>query len=292
MRITENILTEKYLYNQSQIKEKLLKSQVQLATNNKLQKLTDNLSDSLEVIRLDSQVRRSELYHKNIGNSKDFIDAANRALDNVTIEAQRIISNIVNVSNPINDKNISTVGQSIKSSLEAIVNSLNEKHNGMYLFGGTDYTDKPWAIDSDGKVQTTTTDFTGEMRVQLTDNVKETINIPGSRIQSTDLLQTINDIIDSFDAGVVPDKAMLDRLMTSYDEIISVQALAGEKYRRIDDINEMMKNNLDNRKIMLASKIEVDPAELAVELQYQDYLLQLSYKMASSILPKSIIDYL
>lgn len=292
MRITENILTEKYLYNQSQIKEKLLKAQVQLATNNKLQKLTDNLSDSLEVIRLDSQVRRSELYNKNISNSKDFINATNRALDNVTTEAQKIISNIVNVSNPINDKNISTVSQSIKSSLEAIVNSLNEKHNGMFLFGGTDYTDKPWAIDNDGKAQTTTTDFTGEIKVQLTDNVKETMNIPGSRIANTDLLQTINDIIDSFDAGVVPDKDMLDRLMKSYDEIISVQALAGEKYRRIDDINEMMKNNLDNRKIMLASKIEVDPAELAVELQYQDYLLQLSYKMASSILPKSIIDYL
>jgi len=292
MRITENILTEKYLYNQSIIKEKLLKTQIQLSTNNKLQKLTDNLSDSLEVIRLDTQVRRSELYLKNIDNSLDFIEASTRALDNVTVEVQRIISNIVNVSNPINDKNITTVGLSIKSSLEAIVNSLNEKHNGMYLFGGTDFTDSPWSVDINGKAQTTTVDFSGEMKVQLTDNVKETINIPGNKIQDTNLLQTINDIIDSFDAGNVPDQALLDRLMNSYNEIISVQSLAGEKFRRMDDISVMMKNNLDNRTVMLAKKVEVDPAELAVELQYQDYLLQLSYKMASAILPKSILDYL
>lgn len=291
MRITENILTEKYLYNQKRIQEKILKTQTQLTTNNKLQKLTDSLGDSLDAIRLDSQIRRTEAYQKNISNAKDFVDASIRSLENVGNEIQKIISQVVNVDNPINDKNIVTVGLSIKSSFEAVVNFLNEKHNGMYLFGGTDFTNKPWSIDADGKAVSNSTNVTGEIKVQLTDNIKETMNVTGDKIQNTDVLNTINEIIDAFNAGTLPDRALTDRLVNAYKEVLSVQALAGEKYNRLDDIGSMMNNHLDNRKTMLADKMEIDPAQLSVELQYQDYLLQMSYKLASQILPKSILDY-
>jgi hypothetical protein len=39
-------------------------------------------------------------------------------------------------------------------------------------------------------------------------------------------------------------------------------------------------------------KVEVDVVETMVDLEHQDYLLQLAYKTSSMILPKSLLDYL
>ena len=38
--------------------------------------------------------------------------------------------------------------------------------------------------------------------------------------------------------------------------------------------------------------MEVDVAKAMIDLQMQDYLLQVSYELAAMILPKSILDFL
>jgi flagellin-like hook-associated protein FlgL len=43
---------------------------------------------------------------------------------------------------------------------------------------------------------------------------------------------------------------------------------------------------------LLSSEQDVDMARATVDLQAQDYSLQLSYKIASMILPKSLLDFL
>ncbi len=292
MRITENILSEKYLYNQNRINEKKLKIQTQLTNNSKLDKLSDNLGDSLDAINLDSQLRRIETFQKNIVNAKDYLSATISSLDNVADEAQKIINQVINSDNPLNAINFSTITQSVKGSLQAIVQSLNEKRNGMYIFGGTDFSDEPWEIDANGRAIRTSTSVTGEIKVQLTQNIKDTMNVTGDKIENTDLIDTINDILDSLEAGTVPDDTLKERLTNAYNSIVNLQSLNGDKFNRLDDIDILLDKQLTDTQDLISKKQDVDPAELAVELQYQDYLLQLSYKLASTILPKSILDYL
>ncbi|MEW6194110.1 MAG: hypothetical protein AB1521_03020 [Bacteroidota bacterium] len=292
MRITENILSEKYLYNQNRINEKKLKIQTQLTNNSKLDKLSDNLSDSLDAINLDSQIRRIETFQKNIVNAKDYLNATISSLENVADETQSIINQVINSDNPLNAVNFDTITQSVKGSLQAIVQSLNEKRNGMYIFGGTDFSDSPWEIDANGRAIRTSTTVTGEIKVQLTQNIKDTMNVTGDKIEDTDLIDTINDILDSLEAGTVPDDTLKGRLTDAYNSVVNLQSLNGDKYNRLEDIDILLDKQLTDTQDLLSKKQDVDQAELAVELQYQDYLLQLSYKLASTILPKSILDYL
>ena len=53
---------------------------------------------------------------------------------------------------------------------------------------------------------------------------------------------------------------------------------------------------LSNQKILLQSlesnENEVDVAQAVLNMQNQDYLLQLSYKMSAMILPKSLVDFI
>lgn len=291
MRISDNILSQKYIYNQNKINERKVKIQNQLITNSKIDKLSDDLFNSLEIIKIDSQIKKIETFQKNIDYAKEFVKTTINSLENVGNEVQKIITQVVNIDNPIN-ANFKTVAQSVRASLEAIVQNLNTKYNDMYVFGGTNYTVQPWSIDSNGKAVTNSTDLSGEVKVQISNNIKDTINVTGDKIENSDLLNTINDIIDSLDAGIAPDQTLKDRLNAAYKEILSIQSLTGEKYNRLEDINTILTNQLNDSQEFLSKRNEIDPAELAIDLQYQDYLLQLSYKLAASILPKSILDYL
>ncbi len=291
MRITDNILSQKYIYNQNELNERKFKIQNQLITNSKIEKLSDDLFNSLEIIKINSQIKKIETFQKNIDYSKEFINVTLSALENIGNETQKIITQIVNIDNPIN-ANFKTVAQSVRASLEAIVQNLNTKYNDMYVFAGTNYSLEPWSIDSNGMAVTNSNDLAGEVKVQIANGIKDTINVSGDKIVNSDLLNTINDIIDSLDAGIAPNQTLKDRLNAAYKEILSIQSLMGEKYNRLEDINTILSKQLQDSQSFLSKRKEIDPGQLAIDLQYQDYLLQLSYKLAASILPKSIMDYL
>lgn len=292
MRITENLLSERYLYNQNRINEKKLKIQSQITNNTKLEKLSDNVGDSLESIRLDSTIRKIETFQKNITYAKDYLSIATDSIENIADETQKIIGQIMNADNSLNSSNLASVTQSIKLSLRAIVDSLNEKRNDMYLFGGTDFSDTPWSIDSNGRAVRNSTNVTGEIKVQITQNIKDTINITGNKIEETDLINTLDDILDSLEANSVPDDTLKQRLNNAYNSIVNLQSINGEKLNRLDDISALLEKQLLSTQELLSKKQDIDPAKLIVDLQYQDYVLQLSYKLAATILPKSLLDYL
>lgn len=292
MRITENLLSERYLYNQNRINEKKLKIQSQITNNTKLETLSDNVGDSLEAIKLHSAIKKIETYQKNIINARDYLNITIASIEDIAGQTQKIISQVMNLENALNTSNLETVKESIKSSISAVVDSLNEKRNGMYIFGGTDFSDSPYEIDSNGRAVRNATTNTGEIKVQLTQNIKDTINLTGDKIEDTDLIDSLNDLLDSLDAGNIPDNTLKERLNKAYNSVIALQSLNGDKLNRIDDISELLEKQLLNTQDLLSKKQDIDPAKLIVDLQYQDYVLQMSYKLAATILPKSLLDYL
>jgi flagellar hook-associated protein 3 FlgL len=292
MRITDNLLSERYLYNQNRINEKKLKMQSQLINNTKLETLSDNVGDSLEAIKLASQIRKIETYQKNIVSAKDYLNTAVNSLEIVTGETQKVLGQVLVADNEMNSVNISTIVKSIKVSLSAIVDSLNEKKNDMYVFGGTDYSDAPWKIDENGRAVRNSTNVTGEIKVQLTQSIKDTMNVTGNKIEETDLIDTLNDLLDLLEAGNKPDQAIYNRLNNAYNSLVNLQSLNGDKLNRLDDISALLEKQLMDSKELIAKKQDIDPAKLVVDVQYQDYLLQMSYKLAATILPKSLLDFL
>ncbi|HOI28396.1 MAG TPA: hypothetical protein PLZ15_01455 [Melioribacteraceae bacterium] len=292
MRITENLLSERYLYNQNRINEKKLKIQSQITNNTKLETLSDNVGDSLEAIKLHSAIKKIETYQKNIINARDYLNITIASIEDIAGQTQKIISQVMNLENALNTSNLETVKESIKSSISAVVDSLNEKRNGMYIFGGTDFSDSPYEIDPNGRAVRNATTNTGEIKVQLTQNIKDTINLTGDKIEDTDLIDSLNDLLDSLDAGNIPDNTLKERLNKAYNSVIALQSLNGDKLNRIDDISELLEKQLLNTQDLLSKKQDIDPAKLIVDLQYQDYVLQMSYKLAATILPKSLLDYL
>jgi flagellar hook-associated protein 3 FlgL len=292
MRITEGYITDKFLFNNNKIAARKVKLQTQLATNSKIDTLSDDLAPALESIKIKSQVKKNENYAKNIEKGKEFMNASLQSLDSIAGEIQKIMVQTVNADNPLNLQNLNTIAQSVKNSLGAIAQNMNSTHNEMNIFGGTNYTSSPISIDVNGKAVVSAADFSGEVKVQISQNSQTAINIPGSKIINTGLFDTINNIIDSLAAGSVPSKTDTANLQTAYNEVLGIQSIGGEAVNRMDSIDSLLENQRTNLKEVLAKNQEVDVAALVTELQNQDYLLQMSYKLLANSYPQSVFDYL
>ncbi|MCX6169942.1 MAG: flagellin [Ignavibacteriales bacterium] len=292
MRVTESSINATYLYNQQQVLKRKTQIQIELATNSRIQTLSDDVTGSLESIKLNSQIKKTDTYVQNGVNAKQFMNSSLQSLDNMTVEIQKIMTTCVDADNPLNVQNYGTMVQSIKDSLTAIVQNMTAKHNGMPLFGGTNFQSDPVTIDVNGKAVISAEDFSGVMQAQISQDVKQTYNIPGSKLLGTGIFDSINNIIDSLTAGTAPTKAQQTDLENAYNAILNVQSLGGQSINRMDDLNQMLTTQTINLQEMLSNKQGVDVAALTVELQNKDYLLQITNKLLANNYPKSLFDYL
>ena len=293
MRVTEGFMTDKYLYNQQKILTRKAKVQTQIATNTKIDTLSDDLIGSLQSIKVQSQIKKTENYLQNVDTVKEFMTASLQQLDSINGEIQKVMVIAEEAVNPLNVQNYATMAQSVKNSLSAIVQSVNTKHNDMYLFGGTNYQAEPVAIDPvTGKAIVSTADFSGEVKAQISQNATQTMNIPGSKVLSTGLFESLNSIIDSLTTGVAPTQTEKDNLDSAFKDLLNLQSLGGQTVNRMEDVNQMLSNQKTSLDVTYAKIQEVDMPALAMALQNEEYLLQVSYKLLANSFPKSLFDYL
>jgi flagellar hook-associated protein 3 FlgL len=292
MRVTEGMVANNYLNAEKKITEKQVKISTQLANNSKIQTLSDDVSGSLESISLYDQIKKTEAYINNSQSAYDFMDSSLNSLELASTQLQNIISVSQSAVNALNNGNSATMAQSVKDSLSLIVNSVNQKQNDMYLFGGTNYQDAPVSLDANGKAVLSALDHSGETKVQISTNSKEAMNIPGSKIFATGIFTAVNDIIDSLNGGTAPTQAQLDSLTAAYKEFANVQSLGGEKMNRLTNMKDVLSNQKTFYNDKLTKVQGIDTAALSTELSQQDYLLQVTYKLLANALPKSVFDYL
>lgn len=293
MRVTEGSMTEKYLYNQQKILIRKSKIQTQLAMNSKIETLSDDLIGSLQSIKVQSQIKKTENYLQNAGTVNEFMTASLQSLDSVNSEIQKILALAEDANNPLNVQNYATMAQSVKDSLSAIVQSINTKRNDMYLFGGTNFQEKPVTIDpATGKAVISVQDLSGEIKIQISQNTTQTMNISGSKVFSTGLLESFNSLIDSFTSGAAPTQTQKDDLNNAYKLLLNLQSLGGQTVIRMDDAKQMLSSQKDSLNETYSKIQEIDVPALATDLQNNDYLLQMAYKLLANSFPKSLFDYI
>lgn len=292
MRVTEGMINERFLYTNSKLTEKKLKTQTQLASNSKFETISDDVAGSLKAIRLDTQIKRTDTFTKNAESGQEFLNASLSSLDQTTSELQNIIKLATDAGNYLNKDNYSTYATSIKNSLGSIVQLMNDKHNDMYLFGGTNYTEDVVTLDSNGLAVKSTADRSGEVKVRISNSATESINISGDKILNSGIFESINSIISSLSSGATITKDQIDQLNVGYNNILNVQSLAGEKVSKFNNVQNLLSNYKTSYEELLSNVQEVDAAKLMVDLQQQDYLLQVSYKLLASNNTTSVLDYL
>jgi len=125
--------------------------------------------------------------------------------------------------------------------------------------------------------------------------IKESANsssLSFSANQQVDILNTLLTIKNKLANGELPTDKEVARVESFNQRILNKLANAGNIINKLQDTKDVLSNQQFVLTGLISDEQDVDVAKAVLELQNQDYILQLSYKISSMVLPKSLLDYI
>jgi flagellin-like hook-associated protein FlgL len=110
--------------------------------------------------------------------------------------------------------------------------------------------------------------------------------------QQVDIFNTLIAVKESLLAGELPSEELVNRIKNFNSHVLDKTAETGNIINQLNDTEELIGNRKLVTEGFIAGEMEVDVAKAIIDLQQQDYLLQVTYKLSAMILPKSILDFL
>ncbi|HVO75787.1 MAG TPA: flagellar hook-associated protein FlgL [Ignavibacteriaceae bacterium] len=133
-------------------------------------------------------------------------------------------------------------------------------------------------------------DFSLDLSSLKENNNSSSISLSAN--QDNDIFNTLMNIKENLKAGIIPDDAQIDQLKNFSNHILNNASKAGNIINQLNDTEDLLNSKKLAAEDLIGGEENVDVAQAIVDLQQQDYLLQVSYKLSAMILPKSILDFL
>jgi len=418
MRISDRMLNRNFIYNINSQKAEVENLREKVATQTKVEKPSDDPRAAADILKYTSSLNSVENFKKNIDKTLTFLNRTTTVMQSILDLVGDVDVQLTELQNSANDGNNDIFADKFSLDLDSLVEYANQKFDGKYLFGGTDFGEKPFDYTtSKANVIQKASDISGKINVKVSPNAPQTMNVNGAELfgtilnfdgnlnknsavgdsitnsnkvydvegneydvattikktgadqyeltyevkdatgnvvaenssspvqlvfdtnkkmlktmdgrvpklihvsnsnkylnfyidvrsitekeESSQLSSTINQKLDIFNviakirdtvkAGKKPSEELIKAVKDFHQKLINKMSEVGAEINRLNDSKSMLENQQLEYKNLLANTQQVDVVDAVTKMQYYDYLLQVSYKMSSMILPKSILDYL
>lgn len=300
MRISDITIANNYLTSVNDIKTEMDKLSGQISTSKVINKPSDNPTTAVKLLSINKKINNVDTYLSNISDSRTFMEETIRSMENIQTEISSLQIKLVEVMDDSKTGSLDTYADIIDASIETILSSANQKYDGKYLFGGNDFSDKPFGFTSDNSsVEVKTSAVDGEQLVNISSSAVQKLNFNGedlfgvsSQGDQIDIFTTLISIRDNLRAGIKPADAEYKVIEDFNTNILDNISNAGNIVVKFDNTEEMLTNQQTLLQGLVEKENSVDIAKAVMDLQYYDFLLQTSYQTASMILPKSLLNYL
>lgn len=300
MRISDLMLTNNYTDNINNIKSRISNLSEQISTGNKINNPSDSPTDVVRLLDLKKRLNQNDTYSKSIANGKDFMEETVTVLENINDLVTNVLVKLTEVNDSTKDSTLSSYANEIDSALNLILSLANTEYNGKYIFGGTDFSDLPFGYNAGNTgIIVKPADISGKQVINISFQQEEQINLPGSEVfgnvdplTGDDIFNLLISIRNKLNSGIKPDQNDIDKLKNIQSNFLDQISKAGVVINNLDNTSEMLTNQNVKLQELISNVNDVDLAKAIMEMQNQDYILQMSYKLSAMILPKSLIDFL
>ncbi len=110
--------------------------------------------------------------------------------------------------------------------------------------------------------------------------------------QKTDIFNTLLTIGNNLNKGIKPTAEQVQAVNNFNSRLLDNISMSGNISDRLTNSKNLLNNQTLQLQGLVSDTQSVDVAKAVVNLQNQDALLQMAYKMAASVLPQSILNYL
>ncbi|MBM3879972.1 MAG: hypothetical protein FJ387_09670 [Verrucomicrobia bacterium] len=284
--------------------------QTQAASGQRYQNPAENPLAARRIAGLDTEAKTVQQYQRNLGTQQQLATATFdvlRGLKTISDRAQEIAT-LADGAKSTAD--LQTLGHEVTQLIRQAVQWVNTKHQGAYLFAGTDGRQAPFreALDAAGRVTNVT--YHGNADVPATD-VSEgtplTVHIPGENRTGAgqqglladtrtgaDLFAHLISLQDHLLAGDTAAIAATDRpaLQRDEDNLIQHYSVNGSVQARLEAQLALLKSRSSQLAQARSTEADADLAETLVQLTATQNAYRAALQTGSLIMNQSLLDFL
>ena len=297
MRITQQLLNQSALNGMQTNLRRVKTLQEQAVTSKKVNRPEDDPFAVEQTLGFRSRIKASETARQNIAMSQDWLNATDKALGDISDLLTRTRSlALKGASDTMGPDERQALATETEGIIEQAIAIGNTRHGDHYLFAGFQVDTQPFSRNpATGAITSTTySGDNGQIVREVEPGTDMVINTPGDPL-FTDVFNTVISLRDAlqaspFEASDVASVAV--DLETQLDNVLDVQAATGTKVRRLEATSDRMEASEVGLRELLSKAEDADMAEVASQLNQQQFVYQTALAVNGQILRTSLLDYL
>lgn len=310
-RISNIMLTNRYLWNMNNSLNALQKINEQVASGKTINSASDNPAGSAQVMTLQNDIKKVEQYQKNMEYGISFLENTSSVISKV----EDILSEIRNIAESASSDVVTSAERmayafDVDQLLEELIMAANSKFGGRFIFGGVETmsgsraNSAPFNIVTSGnsisQVIPNPDGINGTIKNVVGDGKSVIINIAGDDVfqpngseGAGDLFATVIDLRENLrgnDGASIRER--IPELESVYSQVLNQNTIAGAKITQMEGISTDLDDLALVHKDTLSDVEDTDIAEALMQLNLQQVSLQAVMQVSSKILTQSLFDYL
>ncbi|CUS97160.1 flagellin [Candidatus Kryptobacter tengchongensis] len=292
MRITELTVIKNLVESINKVRVRVNETQLKIATGKNINTVSEDPYTANLIMNLKNMINKNKQFQKNINDAVDFLTATADAVDNFINTMIDVKSLLVEISNSARQPDYQTYANRLSELFKQLLDSVNTKFKGKYIFNGTKSDVKPFNYNE--RVDFLSVDLSDEaIKFELNDGVYEKVNFTvyelfGGR-EIFDLILQMKNLLKG---GIKPDDLLFQRFDELFEFIVSQASNVGAAMNRFSLLQKQIEKQNVVLKELLSIRQDTDMAQQAINLQRDQLILESAYIIAGRIVQKTIIDYL
>ncbi len=290
-----------------------------IVSNKNFTKVSENVPEAKKLIKVNDQLAKLDEYQSNINAAMNEMGLAYDVLGDVNDQVGYINSLIIQAADAsTSTDSAKAIGTEIKERVATIVDLMNTKYMGNYIFAGSNVQTQAYSIDKEtGEVQYNgAAKENGERLLTIAEGTTFQYNITGDTIfdkvtlynktkdeegnevvesRETDFFTEMNDLYNLLNADTLDYNAIrskLDVMGVTVKNITNQTGNVSAKVSKLDSTASINAKTITNLTEKKAGIEEVDITKAATDLASAQNALQASYALTSTIINgRSLLDY-
>uniref|UniRef100_A0A7C4CE21 Flagellar hook-associated protein 3 n=1 Tax=Fervidobacterium thailandense TaxID=1008305 RepID=A0A7C4CE21_9BACT len=294
MRITNNMINERTLFNIQQSLYRIARLHDKLSSGKEVQYPSDDAVIATRASNISSRLRELEQFKRNVDHIHNFIQSYDTTLQELSELYHRVRELMVrgaNGTNTVDERN--AIAAELRALKEHLIEVANTRVGDEFIFGGARSELKP--VDEDGNILT-----------PIEANVRRRANALGYSItygltvydvfvleNGKSVFSTIDDAITALHQG---DERKLSEI--SLKEISVLEKSVMEHFATIGStarMVEMVSSRLEDLKLFnteyLSKEQDADLTKVLTSLSMQQSVLEAALKSAAMAIQKTLVDF-
>jgi flagellar hook-associated protein 3 FlgL len=297
LRVTNNMMAKKMLYNLNQGMERLGRLNDKLSSGKEVTLPSHDPAAVARIMRLRTSLMETDQYRDNVDDMLSWLEASDSVLSSVGEALHRVRELVINGANDnLPDESRHALADEVDQILRGLVFTANSTHGVRHLFAGHRTAEAPFVtvVGADGEIESVAYNGdSGKLEVEIGIGIVMDYNLPGDAVFA-EIFSTLIQVRDWLRAGDCDElsETGLAKVTECTDDLLRWRSEIGAKVNRLEMTRERLTDFRLNLQRLLSQTEDIDLAEVVMELKMEENAYRTALASGARIIQPSLLDFL